>query len=247
MYGLSGPEAAERFARLLPGILEALETGRFRSRDSSGAPTEAVELHVQVHQRPHPPLWYPTSNAESIPRLGEEGYNVLFGFGFVSPLLATVREQSRTYFERFRAATARGRPRYALPGPPPRFGVLRHVFVAPTDEQATAAARAAFADHFTSFAHLWRRHGSERFAQPLDLDQLVAERRMFVGSPATVTPQVTEAVVAGEVNYVACAFAWGSLDVEAVLGSLRLFRDEVIPAVRRAVPAAPVAGEHSRR
>ena len=47
-------------------------------------PAEEVQLHVSVHQRPHPPLWYPTSNAASIPRLGDEGYNVLFGFGFAS-------------------------------------------------------------------------------------------------------------------------------------------------------------------
>jgi len=34
--------------------------------------------------------------------------------------------------------------------------------------------------------------------------------------------------------YVAGAFAWGSLDDVTSLRSLRLFRDEVIPAVRRA-------------
>jgi hypothetical protein len=44
-------------------------------------------------------------------------------------------------------------------------------------------------------------------------------------------------VTAGEVNYVAGSFAWGSLDVETSLRSLRLFRDEVIPAVRREVAA----------
>jgi hypothetical protein len=47
-----------------------------------------------------------------------------------------------------------------------------------------------------------------------------------------VTAQVAEAVTVGELNYVAGAFAWGSLDVEAALRSLRLFRDEVAPAVR---------------
>jgi hypothetical protein len=45
---------------------------------------------------------------------------------------------------------------------------------------------------------------------------------------------VAEAVTAGDVNYIAGAFAWGSLDPETALRSLRLFRDEVVPAVRRA-------------
>jgi hypothetical protein len=44
-------------------------------------------------------------------------------------------------------------------------------------------------------------------------------------------------VVGGDVNYVAGAFAWGSLDPETSLRSLRLFRDEVVPDVRRAVSA----------
>jgi len=71
----------------------------------------------------------------------------------------------------------------------------------------------------------------------VDVDQLLDSGRLYAGSPETVARQVTEAVTAGEVNYVAGSFAWGSLDVETSLRSLQLFRDEVVPAVRRAVPA----------
>lgn len=231
MYGLTPPEAAGRFESNFPAVLEALETGRFR-RPATDGTVDVVELSVPVFQRPHPPLWYPTSNPASIPRLGDQGFNVLFGFGFVSPPLEVVREHSRTFFARFRASEARGEARCSLPGRPPRFGVMRHVFVAPTDEEALAIAGPAFADHYTSFAHLWRKHGSDRFSTPVDLDQLVADRKVFLGSPQTVAEQVAEAVTVGEVNYVAGAFAWGSLDPDAVLRSLRLFRDEVVPAVR---------------
>src|SRR3954454_15395281 len=234
MFGLTGPQPAERFEELMPAILEALETGVFRRPGATG---ERIPLHVPVRQRPHPPLWYPTSNAASIPRLGDEGYTVIFGFGFVSPPLDVVREQSKLFFERFRAASERGQVRYGLPGVPPRFGLMRHVLVAPTDEEALALARPAFADHYESFSHLWRQHGSDRWTGPVDVDQLLAEGKLYVGSPETVARQVTEAVVSGEVNYVAGSFAWGSLDPEASLRSLRLFRDEVIPAVRRVVPA----------
>jgi alkanesulfonate monooxygenase SsuD/methylene tetrahydromethanopterin reductase-like flavin-dependent oxidoreductase (luciferase family) len=221
MYGLDPEEAAGRFESSFPAVLEALETGRF----------DHVELSVPVYQRPHPPLWYPTSNPASIPRLGDQGYNVLFGFGFASPPFDVVREQSRTFFARFRASEARGEARCSLPGRPPRFGVMRHVFVAPTDEEALVVAKAAFVDHYANFAHLWRSHGSDRFSTPPDLDQLVADRKVLVGSPQTVAEQVAEAVTVGELNYLAGAFAWGSLDVDAVLRSLRLFRDEVVPLV----------------
>jgi alkanesulfonate monooxygenase SsuD/methylene tetrahydromethanopterin reductase-like flavin-dependent oxidoreductase (luciferase family) len=233
MFGLTAPETAQRFEELMPAILEALETGVFR-RPGGGEP---IPLHVPVRQRPHPPLWYPTSNPASIPRLGDEGYNVIFGFGFVSPPLDVVREQSKLFFERFRASAERGTVRYGLPGTTPRFGLMRHVLVAPTDEEALALLRPAFADHHTSFTHLWRLHGDERHAKPIDVDSLLAEGKLYAGSPETVARQVAEAVTAGEVNYVAGSFAWGSLDVETSLRSLRLFRDEVIPAVRRAAGA----------
>jgi len=236
MYGLTPPQTAERFESTMPAILEALETGIFRRPGADGA-GEPVPLHVPVRQKPHPPLWYPTSNPASIPRLGEEGYHVIFGFGFVSPPLAVVREQSRLFFERFRASAERGEVRYGLPGTTPRFGLMRHVLVAPTDEEALALLRPAFADHHTNFTHLWRQHGDERHTAPLDVDRLLEEGKLYAGSPETVARQVTGAVVDGEVNYVAGSFAWGSLDPETSLRSLRLFRDEVIPAVRGAVPA----------
>jgi alkanesulfonate monooxygenase SsuD/methylene tetrahydromethanopterin reductase-like flavin-dependent oxidoreductase (luciferase family) len=214
MFGLTGEQAAEGFADLLPVVLEALETGVFRR---PGA--EPVELSVSARQRPHPPLWYPTSNPASIPRLGAQGYHVLFGFGFVAPPLDVLRAQSRAFFAGVR------------PGASPRFGIMRHVLVAPTDEEAMALARPAFADHYTAFAHLWRRHGSDRFAEPADPHRLVAEGRMFVGAPATVARQIAAAIDGTEVNYVAGAFAWGSLEHTAALRSLRLFRDEVVPAM----------------
>lgn len=236
MYGLTPPETAARFEEWFPAIVEAMETGRFRRPGAEGAHADGIPLHVPVYQRPHPPLWYPTSNAASIPRLGDEGYSVLFGFGFTSPGLEVVREQSRTFFAHFQESAAAGGVRYSLPGRTPRFGILRHVLVAPTDAEADAIARPAFAAHYESFTHLWRLHGSDRTPGPVDFDQLVAERKLFVGSPETVAAQVTEAVTVGEINYLAGAFAWGSLDLDASLRSLRLFRDDVVPAVLAAVP-----------
>src|SRR5215212_5414121 len=73
MYGLTPADTAARFESWFPAIVEAMETGRFRRPGADGPAAEEVQLHVPVLQRPHPPLWYPTSNAASIPRLGDEG------------------------------------------------------------------------------------------------------------------------------------------------------------------------------
>jgi alkanesulfonate monooxygenase SsuD/methylene tetrahydromethanopterin reductase-like flavin-dependent oxidoreductase (luciferase family) len=228
MFGLTAAEAAERFEELLPVVVDALRDGVLHRPGAS----RAVPLHVAVRQVPHPPLWYPSSNAASIPRLGEQGFHVLFGFGFVSPPLDVVREQSRIFAASHRRARQNGGTRYGTPGVTPRFGLMRHVLVAPTDDEARALARAAFADHYANFTHLWRLHGSDRFSGDLDVDDLADEGRMLVGSPARVARQIDEAVTAGEVNHLAAAFAWGSLPHAASLRSMRLFRDEVIPALR---------------
>ncbi|MCO1653795.1 LLM class flavin-dependent oxidoreductase [Pseudonocardia humida] len=233
MYGLGPGEAAERFDALVGSVLEALETGVFR-RPGGGAD---VPLHLPVHQRPHPPLWYPTSNPASVPRLGERGYSVLFGFGFAAPAAEVVREQREVFLAGFRAARERGAATYRGPRDEPRFGIMRHVLVAPTDAEAAALARPAFADHYASFAHLWRAHGSDRFTTTPDVEALAAEGRFLLGSPRTVAGQVAAAVGATGVDYLAGAFAWGSLDPAVSLRSLRLFRDEVVPAVRTALAA----------
>src|SRR3954453_17181200 len=191
MFGLTPPQTAERFEELMPAILEAMETGVFRR---PGADGETITLHAPTRRRPPPPLWYPTSNPASTPRLGDEGYNVIFGFGFVSPPLDVVREQSKLFFERYRASAERGTVRYGLPGTTPRFGLMRHVLVAPTDEDALDLLRPAFADHHTNFTHLWRLHGDEARSRPVDVDQLLDSGRLYAGSPETAARQVTEAV-----------------------------------------------------
>lgn len=240
LYGLTPQGAVHRLQVALPALLEALATGWFQPLpDSHGHAREPVELHVRPVQRPHPPLWYPTSNPDSIPRLAQEGYNTIFGFGFTSPPLEDIRTQSRVFFDRHTNARRREQPERGSPGQPPRFGILRHVFVAETDTAAMRTARAAFADHYDSFVYLGRRAGDGRFPASVDFDDLVSTGKVCVGSADTVAGQLSEAVTVGELNYLAASFMWGTLGVEQALASLRLFRDHVIPAVREAAAVVP--------
>lgn len=229
MFGHTPEQMAQRYAAHLPAILEALRIGAFTPPDGG----EPIPLHVTPIQRPHPPVWYPTSNPESIVRTAAEGMHAVFGFAFVSPPLEVIREHSRIYFGAL--AEAGHRSVDAAAQGSPRFGILRHVYVADSDGAAMDVARRAFERHYDTFGHLWRRHGSDRFAQVPDLDGLVAAYRMFVGSPETVAEQVTTAVREGEVNYVTGAFAWGSMTRAESLDSLGLFADRVIPEVRAAL------------
>ena len=97
------------------------------------------------------------------------------------------------------------------------------------------ADRGGFSTH-----HLAEHHGTPLGLSPSPAVFLAAAARATAGirlAPTTVTAQVAEAVTTGEVNYLAGAFAWGSLEPAPVLDSVRLFRDEVVPAVREFVGA----------
>jgi len=221
MFGFSAEEMQARYDAFVPAILEALETGVFISPITG----EQIDLII----RPSGPYtyWYPTSNPESIAKAAQNGQNTIFGFAFKSPPVEVIRERRDIYFEA-RAALGETGERH------PRFGILRHVVVADTDEAAFEIAEKAFIDHYDNFTWLWRKHGVDQPAQP-NLRQLVADRLFIVGSAESVIEQVTDLVKATGVNYFASAFSWGSLDVADALTSVDLFDTKVIPAVLSAL------------
>jgi len=221
MFGFTAEDMQARYDAFVPAILEALATGVFVSPITG----ERVELTIT----PSGPFtyWYPTSNPESIQKAAEHGQNTIFGFAFKSPPVEVIRERRDIYFAARDALgdTATGSP---------RFGILRHVIVAETDEKAYEIAEQAFVDHYDNFTWLWRKHGTPQPPIP-DLRELVENGLFFVGSPESVAEQVTSIVKATGVNYVAAAFAWGSLDIADSLTSIDLFDTKVIPAVLAAI------------
>lgn len=220
MYGLTREDMAARYDAFVPAMLDALQTGVF-APPGGGAPVE-----LTITPTGPLPVWYPTSNPESIRMTAENGQNTIFGFAFRSPPVPVIREHRDLFAE-----VSQDR----RPGEPtPLFGVLRHVFVAETDARAFEIAEAAFAAHYDNFTWLWRRHGTPQPPQP-DLRTLVDKHLAFVGSPSSVADQVAQVVEATGVDYLAGAFAWGTLSREDALRSIDLFDTEVIPAVRARV------------
>ena len=120
--------------------------------------------------------------------------------------------------------------------PAPKYGIVRHVYVAETDAQALREAKAAFADFIANFNYLRLVHGDAggRAAYLADFEARLAEGLHVVGSPDTVRKQVQEHLQITGSNYFVGSFCFGSLTGEQTLRSLRLFAEEVIPACRRA-------------
>jgi alkanesulfonate monooxygenase SsuD/methylene tetrahydromethanopterin reductase-like flavin-dependent oxidoreductase (luciferase family) len=118
----------------------------------------------------------------------------------------------------------------------PKYGIVRHVYVAETDSQALQEAKTAFAAFIDNFNYLRFVNGdsSGRAAYLADFEARLAEGLHIVGSPNTVKQQVQEHIRMTGANYFVGSFFFGSLTAEQTLRSLRLFAEEVMPVFRAA-------------
>jgi alkanesulfonate monooxygenase SsuD/methylene tetrahydromethanopterin reductase-like flavin-dependent oxidoreductase (luciferase family) len=188
-----------------------------------------VRLHLEPYQRPYPPLWYPTDNTNSITWLAQEGFNTITHY----PPMTTMRELFDLYKRVWQEHHANP-DRLNAHVPAPKYGIVRHIYVAETDAQALQEARAAFADFIHNFNYLRVAHGdtSGRAAYLADFDARLAEGLHIVGSPDTVKQRVQEHVQITGSNYFVGSFCFGTLTAAQTLRSMRLFAEEVMPACR---------------
>lgn len=193
-----------------------------------------VLTRLYPRQRPYPPLWYPTSNAESIPWLASQGFNTIFAVH-----LAPTFDQIVTMLQRYREALAehRGDPdRINGHVAQPRYGFSLLVHVAETDELAERQARVAYAQFIHNFTYRYIQRGlPNKYADRMDFDGERARGRLLVGSPDTVRGVLQDYLERSGANYCLLTFAFGSMPIAQTLSSMDLFTREVRPALT-AVP-----------
>jgi alkanesulfonate monooxygenase SsuD/methylene tetrahydromethanopterin reductase-like flavin-dependent oxidoreductase (luciferase family) len=226
------PEKARAvFNEAFEVILMGLSTGEI---DYHG--THFVFDHLitrlRAVQRPYPPLWYPTSNADSIAWVAAQGISTAFsvhlgsGFNQTAGMLRRYQTEyagRRSDVGRLNAHVSR-----------PNYGFSLHVHVAETDALAQEQAKPAFEQFMHNFTYRYVRRGQEnRFTDRADFSTELERGRILVGSPATVRERLSEYLETSGANYVIGCFAFGSLPVEQVLSSVDLFAREVMPAVSR--------------
>lgn len=235
-FGLEPEAAAHRFNEVFADVLESLRTGMVganRLREVPERETGAGDLSLWTPtlQDPHPPVWYPTINPESIERIGRQGHNTIVGFGFISPTLDEMAERR----DEFEEAVASSASSASIPGAgasTSRFGLLRHVYVDETDDKARQVAVPALEKHYENYIYLRKLHGDTRHPYTRDWDELIDDGLALVGSPETVRERLTEIVERGRINHFAGAFAFGDLERDRVESSMTLFADEVITRSR---------------
>jgi alkanesulfonate monooxygenase SsuD/methylene tetrahydromethanopterin reductase-like flavin-dependent oxidoreductase (luciferase family) len=232
-YGIEPAEAQRRYDEILDPLMRALRSGRI---DAPGTTAGGMEMPIRTRQSPHPPVWYPSSNPQSVPLLGKRGINTILGFSFRSPTIDETRLRRDEYF----AGVADAPPDAVTGGagmPTPRFGIMRNIYVGDSDRAARDRAIEAMEVFYEQFIALWRRHGDDRYTQPHDFGRAIDEGRVIAGSPGTVRARLTGMLQAAGCNHFAGAFAFGSLSYPEARSSLTRFAEEVAPALRGLAPA----------
>ena len=219
-------------------VLEVLEKGLSSERlDHQGKRFQYKNVPVEVHcvQKPHPPIWYPTSNEDGARFAGERGYNVVT----LGPMPV-----AKSNLDAYKAAYARrGKPQVpgsAFPGGT-AIGVNRHIVIADTDADAVRIARPAHEMHHASLTKLWREnHATTAVAKAAiaDLEKAMAEGASIIGSPETVRREIQRQVDELGINYMTCGMFFGNLSYEHAMRSQTLLAKEVIPKIKPMKAAA---------
>jgi alkanesulfonate monooxygenase SsuD/methylene tetrahydromethanopterin reductase-like flavin-dependent oxidoreductase (luciferase family) len=186
-------------------------------------------------QRPHPPLWVPTTNRTTLRHLATLGAHTSTTMLLPRAALGTVY---RHYVDWWRGAGHAGVP---------NIGYWTIVHVAETDQQAISHAMPQIVHTLTktlgygpgdnprSRASVAGRSGlstADILEHADDVEFLRQHRLVFVGSPETVAAQIRSAAEEGCFNTLMGEFNFGWLTPDEVRRSTELFGREVIPALR---------------
>lgn len=183
-----------------------------------------VELHNKPVQKPYPPLWFPSSNKDSIEFTGRHGYHTAI---ISSPAEAKARfAQYREVWERHRSDPGRHNAHVARPF----LARTQHLVISQNEREAIDAGVAAYATWKGHLHHLTRKHGRPD-VMPLDPFAEGSVMRLIAGTSRQVTEKLKEVIGQSGMNHLLCVFSFGSLPPAMAMRSLELFAREVMPSI----------------
>jgi alkanesulfonate monooxygenase SsuD/methylene tetrahydromethanopterin reductase-like flavin-dependent oxidoreductase (luciferase family) len=241
-FGPYGADFAER-RELTRECVELIRTalaadGPFDFTGPAHSMTD-VTLSFGSVQRPHPPLWLPTTNRATLRYLASIGAHTSATMLLPRTMLGLVY---RHYVDWWRAAGHAAEP---------NIGYWTLVYVAPTEDEAfdqafphiihtfTKTLGYGEADAARAGAPVTAATGlstADILAHAGDIAFLREHNLVFVGSPDTVASQIRAAADEGCFNTVLAELNFGELTQQQVASSARLFAAEVMPALRAYSP-----------
>lgn len=190
---------------------------------------EGAELHLKPWQKPYPPLWFPTSNKESIEFTARHGYHtaVLATLADCKPLF----DQYREIWEKHKNDLGRHNAHVARPF----LGKTQHMVIAENEAEAKRLGEEAHARWASRIHHLVHKVGRPEHhkTDPYAPDTV---QPLITGSPRTVLEKVQAMLEKTTANYLLCIFSFGDLAPEHAMRSLELFTREVMPSLSVSQP-----------
>jgi alkanesulfonate monooxygenase SsuD/methylene tetrahydromethanopterin reductase-like flavin-dependent oxidoreductase (luciferase family) len=145
---------------------------------------------------------------------------------------------AKTNIDAFKQALAKrggpAQPKAEFPGGA-AIGVLRHIFVADTDEEAKRFAKPAMELHLAQLNWLRNKHGVTGLTSRLNVprgatfEESVADGSVIAGTPQRVREEIERQVSELGVNYLLTYMFLGAMSLAEALRSLALFSTEVMP------------------
>ncbi|MCE2464094.1 MAG: LLM class flavin-dependent oxidoreductase [Dehalococcoidia bacterium] len=225
-YNVNPDETGDIFNEALDVLLKGF-TNDVISHEGRYFTYENVRPWIRPLQQPYPPLWYASTNVESAPWVARNGFNTANIFNPSSDIRAYFDLYKRSWQEH-QNDPGRLNPHVDVP----KYGLVRHVYVAPTDRQAEEECRAAHEAWFHNISLLPTLTGEPRSMEFIsNYDSLRGNEVMIAGSPESVTDQVRHGIEDTGCSYFGCIFAFGDLTHEQVMRSMRLFVQEVMPSI----------------
>jgi alkanesulfonate monooxygenase SsuD/methylene tetrahydromethanopterin reductase-like flavin-dependent oxidoreductase (luciferase family) len=225
-FGLkSVEESRERYREALD-IFFAACAGKTLDFQGKYHAYAGLDLYNRPVQRPYPPLWFPSSDKNSIDFTARHGYHTV--------LNTTAAEAGKLYAQ-YRETWAKHRHdpgRHNAHVAAPKLGKSQHVYIADTQAEAEKTGLAAYKVWAEHIAHLTRKHGKPHLLN-VDPTSPDAVTRLVTGTPESVTQQLKEVIKEAGINYLLLVFSFGSLRPEEAMRSMDLFISRVMPALRR--------------
>ena len=184
-------------------------------------------LMVPSVQKPYPPLWFPSSNTESVPFTAKNGFNTIFNNRFSLNEIESLVSQYKELWDQHRGDQDRMNGHVVSP----KLGLSVKVYVAPTDEEAEREALPAFQAWGQHIGHLSRQSGVQGETDRENFEAQRANGTLIVGSPQTVLEQVHKTVRVTGINYLLSSFAFGDLQQVQYMRSMELFAKDVMPSL----------------
>lgn len=218
--GVDPAQARAIYAETLEAVRGALTSGRMTHRGTLLRDYD-VELSVQPVQKPHPPLWYASSNTATAEWAGANAVNFVgrWNGGSVAPA-------TRAYWTAWEAAHG------AAGTPQPRTGVQATVYIGESDEQAYERYSKASAVFGRQLTHLWHEHDDRKVDAMTDVDAGIRAGNALVGSVETVRDALIAQADAAPINFFEGMFWFGDLTPQEARANLQAFTREVAPALQ---------------